>query len=247
LADGVASDADYALFGQVVVAYQAVLNEVERRLRELGFEATIRVKTIGTLTDKLRRDPTLKLRSIHDVAGARIVIDGRLDDQDDAKSRVIDAFASCPREPVIKDRRRSPSYGYRAVHVIVFPENLPVEIQIRTKHQDQWAQVVESLGDRWGRGLRYGAGPDDPDALAGEPFAEGLTRAQVVETWLGISDTMYETQLLAVEIAGLHQRIHEDPGSAKDLMAVVDNRLKETDAALTRYMGMLGVSIVSEA
>ena len=105
LADGTSSDADHALFAQVADAYQAVLDHVERRLRELGFEATTRVKTTGTLLDKLRRDPTLKLRSIHDLAGARIVIDGTLDDQDAAKARVIDAFASCPRPPVEKDRR----------------------------------------------------------------------------------------------------------------------------------------------
>lgn len=31
-----------------------------------------------------------------------------------------------------RNRRETPSYGYRAVHVIVFPDGIPVEIQIRT-------------------------------------------------------------------------------------------------------------------
>jgi ppGpp synthetase/RelA/SpoT-type nucleotidyltranferase len=164
----------------VADAYQAVLDQVEQRLGELGFQATTRVKTTGTLLDKLRRDPTLKLRSIHDLAGARIVIDGNLNDQDQAKTDIIEAFVSCPRPPIVKDRRERPSHGYRAVHVIVFPENLPVEIQIRTDLQNGWAQFTEYLGDRWGRGLRYGLGPDEPDALAGGAFAGGLTRVQVI-------------------------------------------------------------------
>ncbi len=201
LADGTSSDAGHALFAQVADAYQAVLDHVGRRLRELGFEATTRVKTTGTLLDKLRRDPTLKLRSIHDLAGARIVIDGTLDDQDAAKARVIDAFASCPRPPVEKDRRKTPSHGYRAVHVIVFPENMPVEIQIRTNLQNGWAQFTESLGDMWGRRLRYGAGPDDPDAPAGKAVAEGLTRAQVVEIWVSFSELTYDMERLDLDLS----------------------------------------------
>lgn len=146
-----------------------VLDQVERQLGELGFEAVTRVKTTGTLVDKLRRDKTLKLRSIHDFAGARIVLglDATRLDQDVAAARIAEEFASCAKPSIMKDRRTTPSHGYRAVHVIVFPADIPVEIQIRTKLQDVWAQLNESLGDRWGRGLRYGDGPDQPDALAG--------------------------------------------------------------------------------
>ena len=41
------------------------------------------------------------------------------------------------------DRRKNPTYGYRAVHVIVYWDGIPVEIQIRTELQDTWAQIVE--------------------------------------------------------------------------------------------------------
>lgn len=70
------------------------------------------------------------------------------------------AFASCPRAPRLIDHRKTPSHGYRAVHVVVFEDGIPVEIQIGTKIQDTWAQITEKLGDAWGRGLRYGLGPD---------------------------------------------------------------------------------------
>jgi Region found in RelA / SpoT proteins len=231
----------------VADAYQAVLDQVELQLGELGFEATTRVKTTGTLLDKLRRDPTLKLRSIHDLAGARIVIDGTLDDQDAAKARVIEAFASCPRPPVEKDRRKTPSHGYRAVHVIVFPENMPVEIQVRTDTQNGWAQFAESLGDMWGRGLRYGTGPDDPDAPAGKPFAEGLTRAQVVDIWVTISDLIYDMERLDLEVSEGRALIAAGTLPGGEVMADIERRVQECHAAVRARLGMLGLSRVSEA
>jgi ppGpp synthetase/RelA/SpoT-type nucleotidyltranferase len=172
---GPISDEDYKMFTLVAEAYQGVLNTVEERLRELGYEATTRVKTTGTLVDKLRRTPKLPLGSIHDVAGARIVIDGGRLEQDQVAKRIMEAFADCPKPPEPIDRRERPSHGYRAYHVIVFEDATPVEIQIRTKLQDQWAQMSEKLGDLWGRGLRYGLGPDDPDAPA-NPAANGASR-----------------------------------------------------------------------
>jgi hypothetical protein len=112
----------------------------------------------------------------------------------------MEAFADCSKPPVVKDRREIPSHGYRAVHVIVFPEDIPVEIQIRTAFQDRWAQATESLGDSWGRGLRYRDGPDKPDSLAGPPFAPSLTRAQVIETWTQMSDLFAGNERLELDI-----------------------------------------------
>lgn len=147
------------MLADVVSAYQDVLDEVDQRLRGMGFQPTTRVKTTGTLVDKLRRETKLKLKAIHDLAGARITIEGGRLEQDRAVGRIATAFADCPKTPVVKDRRENPSFGYRAVHVIVFIDSVPVEIQVRTQGQNTWAQIVEKLGDRWGRGLRYGLGP----------------------------------------------------------------------------------------
>lgn len=70
------ADEDYDMLAQAAEAYQAILDKVEQKLQNLGYQATTRVKTTGTLIDKLRRTPHLRLNSIHDLAGARIVIDG---------------------------------------------------------------------------------------------------------------------------------------------------------------------------
>ncbi len=93
------TDRDYAMLGQVAQDYQAVLDKVEEKLQDLGYQATTRVKTTGTLIDKLRRSPHLKLKVIHDVAGARIVIDGDRAEQDQVADRIVETFAHCPRAP----------------------------------------------------------------------------------------------------------------------------------------------------
>jgi ppGpp synthetase/RelA/SpoT-type nucleotidyltranferase len=75
--------------------------------------------------------------------------------------------------------------------VIVFEDSTPVEIQIRTKVQDAWAQITEKAGDRWGRGLRYG-----------EPL-EGLDARQLVKALGGLSnvlDTFERLELQAQQL-----------------------------------------------
>jgi ppGpp synthetase/RelA/SpoT-type nucleotidyltranferase len=60
----------------------------------------------------------------------------------------------------VKDRRESPSHGYRAVHVIVTILGKLIEIQIRTELQDLWAQISEKSADLFGQEVKYGGGPE---------------------------------------------------------------------------------------
>jgi hypothetical protein len=46
------------------------------------------------------------------------------------------------------------------VHVIATVEGRPVEIQIRTRLQHQWANLFEKFADIVGRGIRYGEPPE---------------------------------------------------------------------------------------
>ncbi|MCU1588797.1 MAG: RelA/SpoT domain protein [Frankiales bacterium] len=165
----VPADDDLDLLLDVLSAYQAALVEVQARLSRIGYHATTRTKTTGVLVDKLRRERS-SLKSVQDIAGARIVSDCDRDEQDDIVSELVAQFHDEKRPPKIKDRRAEPSSGYRAVHVIVHVQDLPVEIQVRTQRQDTWAQIAERLGDRWGRGIRYGQDPPDAD----EPAHPGL-------------------------------------------------------------------------
>jgi ppGpp synthetase/RelA/SpoT-type nucleotidyltranferase len=114
----------------------------------------------------------------------RIVVEGDRDEQDRVVERLSAAFAAAARAPRIVDRRAKPVQGYRAVHVIVYPDAFPIEIQVRTRWQHQWAEWFERLADQYGRGIRYG-----------EPPSEGGEAAQQVVDWmLGLADEIADTE-----------------------------------------------------
>jgi ppGpp synthetase/RelA/SpoT-type nucleotidyltranferase len=180
--DIIATD-DLATLGQILIAYREALGTVAANLLSLGFTVTYRLKTIDTLVDKLRREHSLKLKSVQDIAGARVVVSDRRT-QNQTVAAITNAFQAKPAR--VRDRRAVPSSGYRAVHVVVFVGNLPIEVQVRTKLQDLWAQTYERLGDRWGRAIRYDGHPDEPDeALAANA---SVTRAELVDELKRASD-----------------------------------------------------------
>jgi ppGpp synthetase/RelA/SpoT-type nucleotidyltranferase len=156
-------DADRETLARVVDVYQQVLDDVKAELTALGHEATTRVKTTGTLVEKLRREHRMRLSQVQDLAGARIIVSDR-PTQDDVAATLRRHFEASGHACKEVDRRKDPSHGYRALHLVVSIASVLVEIQIRTDLEDTWAQIVERLADRWGRGIRYGDDPADPEA-----------------------------------------------------------------------------------
>lgn len=143
---------DALMFNLVLRYYLELLDLAAARLRQLGLEVSTRVKTTGTLTEKLQRDRKIQLSRVHDVAGARVIAGTSRLEQDATVEAIRKEFDDgVERSPLVVDRRVNPSHGYRAVHVVVFIDKLPVEIQVRTVMQDAWAQIYEALADRWGR------------------------------------------------------------------------------------------------
>jgi hypothetical protein len=116
----------------------------------------------------------------------------------------MDAFQDCPRAPQIIDRRERPSHGYRAVHVIVYAETVPVEIQVRTMLQDLWAQISEKLGDIWGRGPRYGLGPDQPDQPVNPAVPDSPTRTEVIELLANMAEMISDLEKVQLLVAATH-------------------------------------------
>ncbi len=120
-----------------------------------GYEPTGRYpKTTPAIIAKLKRSST-RLSRMQDIAGVRIVVSGPLD-QDRAVEELTQ-LALCR----VQDRRATPSYGYRAVHIIYDVDSVPVEAQVRTKLQHAWAELSEKLADRFGPDVKYGGGPAD--------------------------------------------------------------------------------------
>jgi ppGpp synthetase/RelA/SpoT-type nucleotidyltranferase len=126
---------------------------------ELGLSPSSRVKNTGTILEKLRRQGGWTLASMQDLAGMRVVGSFDRRGRDDVVTRVCALFSAEERTPKVIDRRAAPMHGYRAVHVIVFPDGAPIEIQVRTARQHEWAELFEKLADLVGRGIRYGGHP----------------------------------------------------------------------------------------
>jgi hypothetical protein len=203
---------DLELLGQVGELYAGALAEVLGVLTDLGLEPGGRLKTVGTLVDKLRRMPELPLSKMQDIAGARVVGGMTREEQD----RLVEQITARFGRYRVKDRRAEPSYGYRAVHVIVKVQGHPVEIQVRTYLQDLWAQIVERLADAWGRGIRYGEPPSRPDL----PAAEGRTRHELVERVMELAIAVHAveqgSEMLAIAnraIGAMRARGEEPPPS----------------------------------
>lgn len=154
------AEADVKLLQEVLAAYSEVLAEaVDRVSSGVGLSPTSRIKNTGTILEKLDRYGGSWLKSIHDLAGMRVVGSFDRTGQDEIVRQLVDLFSADPRPPKVVDRRVTPIQGYRAVHVIVFPRGVPVEIQVRTRWQHEWAEMFEKLADRVGRGIRYGEPP----------------------------------------------------------------------------------------
>ena len=207
---------DRALLEEVLIAYGEALQVVTADLRELGFVPASRVKTTETIIDKLRRGRGSSLKSIHDLAGARVVLHGDLAAQEAA----VGLFsAGRDPEPTWIDRRADPRSGYRAVHVVVRVDGIPVEVQFRTDLQDIWAETFERLGDVWGRQIRYGGSP------APDPRGEDATteRTELVALMLNLSTIMSEYEKLCAA------------GEIKQAATEVENLMARADWVRSNY------------
>jgi ppGpp synthetase/RelA/SpoT-type nucleotidyltranferase len=150
------SDDDLVLLNRYRRGFLAVEGFVVGELRRISaFPIESRHKSIPSIVAKLRRRQPARLSAIQDMAGARIIVP-YAKDQDEVVRRVTERFS----EALVDDKRQNPSFGYRAVHVIV-SQPLQFEIQVRTDWEHGWAQLSERLADRYGFQLKYGGGPEE--------------------------------------------------------------------------------------
>lgn len=149
------TEADERMLDQYRELFAKPATRVMRALEEqAGLKPTARsTKTVQAIVEKLRRE-TIRLSQMQDIAGCRVVVDDIVE-QDRVVQRILKLFDECR----LDDLRLRPSHGYRAVHIIVRIGGLPIEVQVRTRLQDVWAQLSEVLSDKVERSLKYGGGP----------------------------------------------------------------------------------------
>ena len=130
-----------------------------------------RLKKAPTIADKLIREPRMKLSRMADIGGVRAVLPSQAAAYRVAghlrKNWTITRFRDYVAEPKAD--------GYRALHLINRNRGRSIEIQLRTPHQDSWANVVEVYSRTFFPGLKFGEGPQvvkDFFLLSGEIRAE---------------------------------------------------------------------------
>lgn len=116
-----------------------------------------RLKKFPTIVGKLIREPKMNLSRMGDIGGVRAV----LPDQGSAyrvarhlrKNWTIVKFHDYVAEPK--------SDGYRALHLINRNHGRLIEVQLRTPHQDNWANLAEILSRLGAPDLKFGGGPPE--------------------------------------------------------------------------------------
>ncbi len=219
---------DLQLLQQLLEAYSEVLTAALERVRmNLGVPATSRIKNTGTILEKLHRYGGSWLKSLQDLAGMRIVRSFNRGEQDVLVARLVELFSDGARPPKVVDRRVDPVQGYRSVHVIVFPEGVPVEIQVRTAWQHEWAELFEKLADRIGRGIRYGEPPTKlhvPEELGGNA---GAALLRVAEAQNRLRRTVVRQAMLIADLISAVEEVELQPPNAPD---VIENRRRVDEA-----------------
>jgi len=208
---------------QALVALLGTMTNALPRLEDA--DVVGRVKTLSTLSDKLERTPDEKLPSIHDVAGVRIVAQMSTVEQYAVAEALQEAFDdnfAVSRPSLLVDRLAHPKHGYRAIHVVIWPNGRPVEIQIRTELQHAWAQVMEVLGDRWGREMRYGLpirARDESEFVRRTEFVEGLQSLS-----LALSEHEQQADLVSFVHMNVEDRYFLAAGIEEDRLAELRTR-----------------------
>ncbi len=148
------SEASLIALDEFRLTFGTAIDQVRRALNEhCGVQCTLRPsKSTPSIIAKLIRQPTLRLTQIQDIAGLRVIVKDYAE-QDALRDKVIALYPDCK----IYDRREKPSFGYRAVHLVMKIEGRLVELQIRTELQHAWAQASEKMADIYGHHLKYGA------------------------------------------------------------------------------------------
>ena len=140
---GEITDVDLRLLDEYRRSFTEVYGEVAGAVRrQLDLEPTGRpAKSTTSIAEKLRRE-SIRLSQIQDIAGCRLVVQDPVE-----QDLIVISLAELFPNISVVDRRLKPSHGYRAVHVIVKVDQKAVEIQIRTRLQQLWAELSEKLSD----------------------------------------------------------------------------------------------------
>jgi len=117
-----------------------------------------RLKRRPQILNKMARFSSMRLTQMEDIAGCRAILAGGAPEVAGVLRRIRRNWDIIGIDNYVKNPK---STGYRAIHVVVRRDNHPVEIQLRTPGQHDWAEAVERVAARIRRPLKDGDGPAD--------------------------------------------------------------------------------------
>src|SRR5438132_7745190 len=133
-------------------AYEFIVTTIRK---ELELEPTGKpAKSTTAITEKVLRE-SIRLSQVQDIAGCRLV----------EQNGTVTLLQKLFQGVTVVDRRKNPSHGYRALHLIVRHEGKLVEIQVRTSLQHPWAELCEKEADVFDPLIKYGGGDSVTTAL----------------------------------------------------------------------------------
>lgn len=115
-----------------------------------------RSKQINRIALKLILQPQMRLSQMDDLGGCRLVV---------LEATTVELIAQTIRSKFkVRSesdyRENARSSGYRALHLIVDYSGCKIEIQLRTRKQHSWAELVETLDKKYGLQLKDESGPE---------------------------------------------------------------------------------------
>lgn len=151
----------------IINTFQATLRD---KTKKLNIDSLIaqRLKRMPSILNKLRLRPTMRLSTMQDIAGIRVVVNSISDVNKIAEAYRQSSFfhERMPEDDYIANPKES---GYRSLHQIYKYKNLRnrsydglfIELQIRTKTQHAWATAVETVDTFLKYSLKSNEGPTE--------------------------------------------------------------------------------------
>jgi ppGpp synthetase/RelA/SpoT-type nucleotidyltranferase len=209
-------------------AYEFVAGAIRK---ELALEPTGRpAKSTISISDKLIRE-SIRLTQIQDIAGCRLIVA-----EIAAQNRVVDSLKRLFENAIIVDRRKHPSHGYRAVHVIVKHRGKLVEVQVRTSLQQVWAELSEKLSDVIDPAIKYGRGDE---SLVNALLESSATFAQVEATEAKVASLERKVSVALSERGIAQNRKQEVIRLQRELQKSQDSIRQEGVTGLRRIIDMV--------
>ena len=177
LRKGDITEADLRLLDDYRRSFSEAYEFVVRAIRnDLGLEPTGRpAKSTTSIIEKLLRE-SIRLSQVQDIAGCRLV----------EQNGTVTLLQKLFQGVTVVDRRKNPSHGYRAVHLIVRHEGKLVEIQVRTSLQHLWAELCEKEADVFDPLIKYGG--DSMTTALNLWLAAAIEDAELKEWQMSLAD-----------------------------------------------------------